>query len=240
MLKRYSNNTISIRAPAKGATCSTYLCFGIFLISIRAPAKGATKVRFHSFKLCNISIRAPAKGATQALSSLRPYLPVFQSALPRRERRNFLVKTIFHQDFNPRSREGSDFFLPCTCVTFSIFQSALPRRERLKDSINQCPEVRISIRAPAKGATHQPWISRLRQYISIRAPAKGATVDAIHAVLYCIISIRAPAKGATGHARKQFCHIFYFNPRSREGSDSNIIQQFSFFCIILYILSVIT
>ena len=32
----------------------------------------------------------------------------------------------------------------------------------------------------------------------------------------------------------------YFNPRSREGSDSNIIQQFSFFCIILYILSVIT
>ena len=132
------------------------------------------------------------------------------------------------QDFNPRSREGSDFFLPCTCVTFSIFQSALPRRERLKDSINQCPEVRISIRAPAKGATHQPWISRLRQYISIRAPAKGATVDAIHAVLYCIISIRAPAKGATGHARKQFCHIFYFNPRSREGSDSNIIQQISF------------
>ena len=32
----------------------------------------------------------------------------------------------------------------------------------------------------------------------------------------------------------------YFKPRSREGSDSNIIQQFSFFCIILYILSVIT
>ena len=113
--------------------------------------------------------------------------------------------------------------MPCTCVTFSIFQSALPRRERLKDSINQCPEVRISIRAPAKGATHQPWISRLRQYISIRAPAKGATVDAIHAVLYCIISIRAPAKGATGHARKQFCHIFYFNPRSREGSDTQIM-----------------
>ena len=130
------------------------------------------------------------------------------------------------------------------------FQSALPRRER-----HNCDTIKnrallisirapakgatrwlctsdadqvISIRAPAKGATHQPWISRLRQYISIRAPAKGATVDAIHAVLYCIISIRAPAKGATGHARKQFCHIFYFNPRSREGSDSNIIQQISF------------
>ena len=151
--------------------------------------------------------------------------------------------------FNPRSREGSDWRdqkwwnyviisirAPAKGATAIVaagilvwkFQSALPRRERLKDSINQCPEVRISIRAPAKGATHQPWISRLRQYISIRAPAKGATVDAIHAVLYCIISIRAPAKGATGHARKQFCHIFYFNPRSREGSDSNIIQQISF------------
>ena len=206
MLKRYSNNTISIRAPAKGATCSTYLCFGIFLISIRAPAKGATTVTVDCKCDCIDFNPRSREGSDDA-----------------REGRAGMSR-----NFNPRSREGSDFFLPCTCVTFSIFQSALPRRERLKDSINQCPEVRISIRAPAKGATHQPWISRLRQYISIRAPAKGATVDAIHAVLYCIISIRAPAKGATGHARKQFCHIFYFNPRSREGSDSNIIQQISF------------
>ena len=92
--------------------------------------------------------------------------------------------------------------MPCTCVTFSIFQSALPRRERLKDSINQCPEVRISIRAPAKGATHQPWISRLRQYISIRAPAKGATISVI--VNSKVIS--------------------NFNPRSREGSDQGILH----------------
>ena len=142
---------ISIRAPAKGATNIGSLYKSYFVISIRAPAKGATKLHSCTMMRYQISIRAPAKGATSACLSV---------------------------------------------CSFTIFQSALPRRERRTDKFRTRFSCNISIRAPAKGATK--------------------LLDAFPNILP------------------------YFNPRSREGSDSNIIQQFSFFCIILYILSVIT
>ena len=56
------------------------------------------------------------------------------------------------QNFNPRSRKGSDDETP----TGGVIQ-------------------RISIHAPAKGATIQLYNSYLHQIISIHAPAKGAT-----------------------------------------------------------------
>ena len=131
-------------------------------ISIHAPAKGATCIAFCLWICLGISIHAPAKGATQVLSSLRPYLPVFQSTLPRRERQSV-------------SRRAVDI-------------------------------IKISIHAPAKGATD----TSLKIYPKIT------------------ISIHAPAKGAT-KVHQMFCaDIMNFNPRSREGSDSNIIQQISF------------
>ena len=79
------------------------------------------------------------------------------------------------QNFNPRSREGSDQDGEIEVEVLGKFQSTLPRRER---RVLPCPLGhlgRISIHAPAKGAT------KLR------------------------------------NAEQQF---FYFNPRSREGSDS--------------------
>ena len=77
-------------------------------ISIRAPARGATSpetVRHHDTL---ISIRAPARGAT------RMNFPEFSYLL----------------NFNPRSREGSDY-----------------------DDIYKILGINISIRAPARGAT---------------------------------------------------------------------------------------
>ena len=65
---------------------------GVFInkiqISIHAPAKGATVVLVLRLVLQVISIHAPAKGATTTVVVL---LSVFV-------------------DFNPRSREGSDYF----------------------------------------------------------------------------------------------------------------------------------
>ena len=59
--------------------------------------------------------------------------------------------------FNPRSREGSDFWI--------------------SDSAR---EIFISIHAPAKGATVFPDNLRFLSNVSIHAPAKGATqLDAI-------------------------------------------------------------
>ena len=56
-------------------------------ISIHAPAKGATQGGQQSFPYCLISIHAPAKGATSISSVSSVSSVLFQSTLPRRERR---------------------------------------------------------------------------------------------------------------------------------------------------------
>ena len=99
----------------------------------------------------------------------------FQSTLPRRERRiDRTLNCVRLCYFNPRSREGSDYFFSASS-TFCV----------------------ISIHAPAKGATEvTPSIATLIA-ISIHAPAKGATVF-LHPLFHqLLISIHAPAKGAT-------------------------------------------
>ena len=59
-----------------------------FSISIHAPAKGATPVRRGRLFRPTISIHAPAKGATSLFPGDQPQPPGFQSTLPRRERRH--------------------------------------------------------------------------------------------------------------------------------------------------------
>ena len=59
-----------------------------------------------------ISIHAPAKGATY-FDYLKVSVRIFQSTLPRRERRaSYETRTSGRCYFNPRSREGSDFVPP--------------------------------------------------------------------------------------------------------------------------------
>ena len=102
-------------------------------------------------KLMRISIHAPAKGATWRISQQLPIIQfqstlprrerrdpdmpvlgdhIFQSTLPRRERPSLEILSGRHRYFNPRSREGSDHVIG--------FLDKL---------------MRISIHAPAKGAT---------------------------------------------------------------------------------------
>ena len=121
--------TISIRAPARGATSDIDSVITDVTISIRAPARGATVGIDHGDNRLIISIRAPARGATGCTGSVCTDLCIsirapargatlpkeshasgdrFQSALPRGERR--LV------DYYISLREE--------------FQSALPRGER--------------------------------------------------------------------------------------------------------------
>ena len=110
---RFSNLAISIHAPAKGATVDRVYCVAVKYISIHAPAKGATappvatiiidtfqstlprRERRHGQHFMQlsgrISIHAPAKGAT--MDSIQIYAGL--------------------DDFNPRSREGSDRAAAC-------------------------------------------------------------------------------------------------------------------------------
>ena len=116
--------------PRRERLLSTTVSDGMYYISIHAPAKGATRFRSPpAAGVLTISIHAPAKGATPHFRKLIRVL-LFQSTLPRRERRVPCVYRLPLEHFNPRSREGSDV------------------RLRLGEE-----EEAISIHAPAKGAT---------------------------------------------------------------------------------------
>ena len=77
---------ISIHAPARGATYRSTVTEETPTISIHAPARGATAVRVVLHASVVISIHAPARGATFTHSNY----------------------TIFYSHFNPRTREGCD------------------------------------------------------------------------------------------------------------------------------------
>ena len=101
---------------------------------------------------------------------------LFQSTLPRRERRKRnQKKQMVFRNFNPRSREGSDQLRLHSRKRYREFQSTLPRRERLLQDLLAKLESKISIHAPAKGATPVGITEWMWQQISIHAPAKGAT-----------------------------------------------------------------
>ena len=149
-----SKLTISIHAPAKGATHAAvfleflhtnfnprsregsdgsrdYVDSSKLTISIHAPAKGATNLSASPEGAENISIHAPAKGAT-TLS---------------------FASIFILSNFNPRSREGSDLSMGIMSSSRLQFQSTLPRRERPVSFEVVAWKPLISIHAPAKGAT---------------------------------------------------------------------------------------
>ena len=145
-------------------------------ISIHAPAKGATCWAYYRRGWAKIFQSTLPRRERPRLYRNQRLVIVFQSTLPRRERRGrdgglrgragisihapakgatsaSILGGDTMQNFNPRSREGSD---------------------RMED--DRFPDtVEISIHAPAKGATVRPAGVCRRRDISIHAPAKGAT-----------------------------------------------------------------
>ena len=123
-------------------------------------------------------------------------------------------------DFNPRSREGSDKNMMTGLYRYAIFQSTLPRGERLSKLVRFNLKKFISIHAPARGATKERYDIIGKQFgISIHAPARGATRKTFWKTHRHRISIHAPARGATQGTSKDRSNDRNFNPRSREGSD---------------------
>ena len=124
---------------------------------------------------------------------------VFQSTLPREERRTLRLGTqASHVYFNPRSHERSDQYdkvrfrvllisihAPTRGATRykqsmniqTIFQSTLPREERLYSSTLMIELMQISIHAPTRGATVTNFDPLAFGSISIHAPTRGATIS---------------------------------------------------------------
>ena len=171
------------------------------------------------FGLLIISIHAPARGATNG-QDLKLSVNAFQSTLPRGERHRNSKRKNLEQDFNPRSREGSDERKIVKNDRACEFQSTLPRGERRDHDSLFVLRLEISIHAPARGATLSKQQNALCLSISIHAPARGATLHvtrgvACHRIFQSTlprgerrdiikrdgcgreISIHAPARGAT-------------------------------------------
>ena len=60
--------------------------------------------------------------------------------------------------------------------------------------------------------------------VSIHAPARGATKWAQKGVIVFAVSIHAPARGATSCGEDNFRSEWSFNPRSRTGSDNVLVH----------------
>ena len=98
-------------------------------ISIHAPTRGATiPIDLKSFNDL-ISIHAPTRGAT-SIRQLMAIKLLFQSTLPREERRSAWNGECLRTDFNPRSHERSDYENVTRNMAYAKFQSTLPREER--------------------------------------------------------------------------------------------------------------
>ena len=191
---------ISIHAPARGATRDERTLFDYRSRFQSTLPRGERRYDMvHITESQKISIHAPARGATHRLFDSDKYIFLFQSTLPRGERQKSLSQslelTIF-QSTLPRGERPLSVHRP---HHLSAFQSTLPRGERQGHVHTGKMVLHISIHAPARGATYgSPYLPPLFQ-ISIHAPARGATYA------NC---------GITPYNRD-------FNPRSREGSDTD-------------------
>ena len=168
--------TISIHAPAKGATITSWHHTHIVAVRFQSTLPRRERLQTAAARCLakRISIHAPAKGATLTA----------------------VAGSCCTQNFNPRSREGSDII-------------------RLGLDVDKT----ISIHAPAKGATDYLCSKMEALWISIHAPAKGATD--IGAENDADTDFNPRSREGSDHISKaDLSLLLHFNPRSREGSDS--------------------
>ena len=146
-------------------------------VSIHAPAWGATITSVSIINGFHVSIHAPAWGATLETS----------------------VPIVIRLGFNPRTRMGCDTRNPVTLVQGKQFQSTHPHGVR--QEITQAHDLTIKV--------------------SIHAPAWGATAVQTAAFTRFKVSIHAPAWGATLECKRPRCTLTSFNPRTRMGCDES-------------------
>ena len=145
----------------------------ITTISIHAPARGATCPALWSPRIAKFQSTLP-RGERQFTGRLLDMQMGFQSTLPRGERRPDSKRQRQSDDFNPRSREGSD--------------------QAIIDVENN---VMISIHAPARGATAKPVHPCYPQRYFNPRSREGSDASCHQQSRNPQISIHAPARGAT-------------------------------------------
>ncbi len=215
---RWTVEFVSIHAPAWGATRSLLLICGLHTsfnprarmgrdtdralhlhqsrVSIHAPAWGATteKVSNHDKRL--VSIHAPAWGATP--SGIWPgLLGLFQSTRPHGARHDGKLEDHGTRLFQSTRPHGARRLAGLLSDRSCGFQSTRPHGARRKYECAKSGAPRVSIHAPAWGATACGVQLLTDLQVSIHAPAWGATEEPPASPSPLPVSIHAPAWGAT-------------------------------------------
>ena len=179
------------------------------IVSIHAPAWGATFPWRPSKVAFFVSIHAPAWGATSKQKKEHPRKK-FQSTLPHGER----------------------LISGRTTKLSPEFQSTLPHGERHGKAQRDSQQKRVSIHAPAWGATWQLNSISLTIEVSIHAPAWGATISPKYIPkVYRRFNPRS-RMGSDCQLGGNRLPWRCFNPRSRMGSDRErccFVKRYSWF-----------
>ena len=166
-----------------------------------------------------ISIHAPARGATTAFFALVK-LGLFQSTLPRRERRSYRAFHPLWCYFNPRSREGSDLWSFHDTIRPAIFQSTLPRRERRTHAVYSSSFSAFQSTLPRRERRSHFQRTKSQCYFNPRSREGSDKVNSYFESCFNKFQSTLP-RGERLVASHSFFTVEYFNPRSREGSDTD-------------------
>ena len=169
----------------------------IVKISIHAPARGATQFVPDKCVLFQISIHAPARGATTNHVAIKDY----------------------QQDFNPRSREGSDYAVSFLSALLKRFQSTLPRGERryiLQDFL--FPLLYFNPRS-REGSDVKPDTEYFQSADFNPRSREGSDHMQVGSGVYDTNFNPRSREGSDAFTPRNRRLKRNFNPRSREGSD---------------------
>ena len=135
-----------------------------------------------------VSIHAPARSATKCCATPRPPRGCFNSRARKERDKAFTIASVKAARFNSRAR-----------------------KERDSKYADQYTQFKVSIHAPARGATtmlnpekrdvivsiHAPEVKTAKRSVSIHAPARSATKTRKKGLFRQFVSIHAPARSAT-------------------------------------------
>ena len=162
-----------------------------------------------------------AKGATVDADRLGSHVKDFNPRSREGSDRKEPARSCCPHHFNPRSREGSDAWSQMAAPSYRDFN---PRSREGSDTPTQQTDfqvTKISIHAPAKGATVLLEPSTARRLFQSTLPRRERPAGRGRKRHSRHFNPRS-REGSDGHLRCCSSLVYHFNPRSREGSDRRI------------------
>ena len=143
-------------------------------VSIHAPARGATRREKACYRSVVVSIHAPARGATRCCAKTVRSLLAFRSTPPHGERQGIAATSgLGRPCFDPRPRTGSDHPRKHCSASCDVSIHA-PARGATRGGRGEDRSGTVSIHAPARGATNMWWVTIRRLLCFAPRPRTGS------------------------------------------------------------------